>query len=216
MVRFFITAMVAAATTAAGDIVVSKDSLLVNAFDTVTITNTGANQVYIDSVVFRFDLLDSFQPPCTSADRFDVSIVELFNGSPITHSGVFDTLGVNLFAYTFEVESRPPFPVSPGGTTGLANVRLGSFMRTAVSKFPKYLEGTLYLYFNNASADSLRIRSNDLRTAAAANFRPVPARKELSNVSRRFLINGQMVADGTVEVVRRRCTHRWYSFPSVR
>ena len=214
MIKNFLFSVILVFSIAAQDITVSKDSLrvngTVNTLDTVTITNSGADQVFIDSLLVHFDSLDTTQLFFSLDDMFEAILVELYNGTPMTHFDQMKSLGNNLFSVNFLAESRPPFPIPPGGTTKLANVRFGNFTHSAVSRCPNYLEGTLYFYFNNGYVDSLMIYADNLQTTITKRSPPVRKRTSISGNRAQYLINGRKIIPNAAGVNRVHIRHRLY------
>lgn len=223
MVRFVVLVVAAAFTISATDIVVSRDSLRVTndfpvgaGWDSLTITNNGVHQVSLDSArVVLSEWATGFET--RSMNQAQGMLVESGSGVRMVHYFKLDSIGTSEFRCVFGASSLPRVSIEPSGDSViLGALELGWNFFGAVPVYPQYIQGVLRLYFSNGEVVSLNIYSNDLRTAARGTSLLAATRRGSPTALRRFLINGQMVADGAGEAIRLHGTHRLYTFPSIK
>jgi hypothetical protein len=205
-------------------IVPSKDSLWVcnsqvfSRDDAVVITNTTSGAVWIDSVRIEFEILDTVGVSYAIADnRIETVWSEKYKrDSTMFYTWTMVQVGVNKFRLTNTYEGtsirKPGTIESSGDSISIHRMQIGfCFECNSLPRYPKYLRGMMFLYFNGNRTVSLRLYSNDLRpvntSCSDPVFHPVAAKPNPGW----FLINGRVVADGGTAAVLKHHMHRLYS-----
>jgi hypothetical protein len=216
----------------AQDITVSKDSIqvynsLLSSFaDNVTFTSHSSTPIHLDSVFVLITELDTIG---YGRKGFEVTWKSDFSSSQ-TFVWTMDSIAPNSYRLVKNVFSpSTAVPLSFSGNKDSCQMfflEMGScFMCALFPKYPRYIKGTMKLYFNNGQVVELRLWSNDLRAsvrpkgskARYSSFSPWSLSKvevHPSSFPYQYLTNGRKIfAGGKTKVSKNRisCTRLYES-----
>jgi hypothetical protein len=202
-------------TVSAQDITVSKDSIRVynnlamSFADEVVFTSHASAAVHLDSARIAISEMDTVGfSHAISINGFQAC---WRTNVPSFQSFVWtmDVTGPNTYLLTkniFDPGSAEPLVFSGNNTTSqIVGLEIGMFLFGETRpQYPKYIKGTLRLFFSNGQVVELRLWSQDLRTAVKPkNFSTtqpsnsrrfgVPEGVSTSSRSYRYLVNGRRV-----------------------
>ena len=203
----------------AGDITASKDSLRVynndfsSFFDMLTIRDTGGNPVALDSVIILLDEFDTAGMGNYSAGAagFEVHWIDTIQKGDFSWS--MNETATNRFRLVKKFfspnDTAIPLRMAPGDSCGLSRFRIGYYLVSAhYPLYPRYLHGTLQLYFDNGQILELQLKSEDLRTVVIAPLKigTTGTSGSARLTGRGFLLNGRAVIaapDASNEFIRK-------------
>jgi hypothetical protein len=96
--------------------------------------------------------------------------------------------------------SAAPLSLGPDSNLTIRRMQIGScFSCNSYPRFPKYLRGKLFLYYNKNQNVMINLYSNDLRPVAIKT--PVQQTKNIMPLmtSKSFLLDGRIIPDETVQ-----------------
>ncbi|MBN1308369.1 MAG: hypothetical protein JXA18_10660 [Chitinispirillaceae bacterium] len=223
--RFGIIVFVIAAM--AQDITISKDSLKVTTHpdsseDSVLITYTGSDTIWISSASIRFDVLDTSG---LTLDTVSDGLEMLWGGSYGDSSfyyiwRVYPASGDNFplgDKYIGGMDFNTPLVMHAPSSDSMyiTYCTIGySLSPNTPTAYPKKLSGTLSLTFNNGQTVDVRLYSDTTATEVRPNVF-FPKRHSVNEkVIRRYLINGRRIPDNMNDHGLRRLQHILYEFQS--
>jgi hypothetical protein len=193
----------------AQDITLSKDSIRVynksegSFTDLVTFTSHSSSPVHLDSAYVRFAEIDT---PGFS-QIMSHNLLEVFWKSSVSAWEAFywtmDSLGQGL--YRLKEKAFDPSPAEPlvfsgnGSTAEIQGLEIGLWLfGETAPKYPKYINGTMTLFFSNGQAVELKLWSQDLRTAVRPRLSSRALSQSKGNSltssrSFRYLANGRRI-----------------------
>jgi hypothetical protein len=206
----------------AQDITVSKDSMQVynNGFssyaDEVTFTSHSSATIRLDSALVFISQLDTVGYGRTGLELAWVPLLQSSQQFVWTMAGMGQDSFRLVKKVFYPLSSAEPLFFSGVGTgCPLYLLQIGScFQCDVFPKYPRYLRGTLRLFFSNGQALDLKLWSQDLRTAVKRkNFSTtqpsnsrrfgVPEGVSTSSRSYRYLANGRRIPAGNNAVVQK-------------
>lgn len=168
-------------------ITLSKDSLKVYANtmssfrDQITIKNSSEDTIALDSAYLLFDTFDttgmsSSLPP---NDTFECFWIDQINERDF--SWYLHEIDANTFKLTkkyFSPDSAKQLRCSPNDSCDLFDFQIGIFLVSAhYPIYPKYVKGSLLLFFTNNETVTIKLYSDDLRTNVVAKSNIVKQNK---------------------------------------
>jgi hypothetical protein len=200
----FIAILAFGFTAFAQDLTVSKDSIQVynNLFssyaDEVIFTSHSATPIRLDSAFVLIVEMDTVCFTwCFAQKKMQVEWKGNY-GSTQLYLWKMDSVGPDKYKL-IEQEFRPPTdtPLSfygTGTTSRMFFLQIGfCFVCDRTPAYPKYLRGTMQLYFSNGQVLEMKLWSNDLRTAVKAKTL-VKEKVKLHSSNGRFLANGRRIS----------------------
>jgi len=150
------------------DLNFSKDSLKVhnNPLDTfkdqIIIKNTSDNSIILDSAFIIFDVFDS-------TDMFDNIEAHWMEDMYGDFGWFLNEVGNNKYKlakdYFSPNDTAIPLRFNPKGSCVLLYLRIGlNLVSSQIPIYPKYMKGSLQLYFSNKQFMEIKLYSEDLRT----------------------------------------------------
>lgn len=202
----------------AGSIVTSKDSLWIynnsrsgRWTDSVTIRNTGPQGVHLDSI--RLQITDWYvQGSRTSVAEAEARMDELHDGVRKMRYASIDSAGATGYRFNFSpgVPSGDSlFAMGPAGDSViLTNLQMGYCFSCGLEQYPRYLKGTLQLYYTNGQVVSIRIFSDDLRPTGKKHVLQIRQHTPSGREHSPYLLNGQQVPNKALSYLSRYHGHR--------
>jgi hypothetical protein len=205
----------------ADDVVLSKDSIWIrnsvksnSKDDSVTLTNNGPNQVGLDSIGVHFIELDTIGfSLAISNNHFEALIGEIYHDKRSSYYDKIKPVGGNEYRILFATSSKQPFSINASGDSVTLCPLFGfCFVCSSLPRYPKYLKGSLRLYFSNGETDTLRFYSDDLRLTFVQQQGTFSIRRhtEINENNAHYLINGQKIPNKLEVANRKHIMHRLY------
>jgi len=163
------------------DISLSKDSLKVcnkvsSSFsDYLIIKNNSGDSIALDSAYLLFDDFDTTEMTNYLAPdgKLETYWMELLNESDF--GWYLNEIQKNTFKLTkdyFYPNNAVPFRCAPNDSCDLHEFSIGIYLVSAhYPIYPKYLKGSLLLYFTNQETITIKLYSDDLRTKVIPEIR---------------------------------------------
>lgn len=183
-----------------GNIGLSKDSLRVcnnassSSGDYIIIRNNSGDSIALDSVYLLFDDFDTsgMTKYLPSDGKLETHWMEYSNESDFGwHLTEIGKNKYKLIKDYFYPNNAIPLRCAPNDSGDLQNFEIGIYLVSAhYPIYPKYLKGSLLLYFNNKETIEIKLYSYDLRTKAIAEI-SVQKRTEIGHNFQYVLLNGK-------------------------
>ena len=172
MNKLILTVLILFFIASAQDITVSKDSIqvynnpIMSFADEVVFTSHTSDSIHLDSA---FVLISEIDTVGYGRNGFEASWRSNYSSAQVFVWNL-DSIGPNSYRLVknlFSPALAAPLSLSGNGATcQMFFLEIGScFMCALYPKYPRYLRGTMRLYFSNGQVVELKLWSNDLRTA---------------------------------------------------